>query len=171
MKKIEHSIQWAVSLGNFLGWISGGMVAVMMALVGYEVLMRYVFDRPPILADELGAYLLVAVSYLGLAYTFMTGGHVRITFLVGKMKPQWAAWLRLSTLTVSWIFIFGMCIACYEYLDFSIMINEKSASWLNFPLKYPQATLLIGFIAYGLVVLCEILKVCLHLKRSDYVVT
>ena len=167
MKKFEKSILLTVRLGNLLGWVSGLMVALMMALVIYEVFMRYIFNRPPILADELGAYLLVGISYLGLAYTFMAGGHVRITFLVDKLKPRFAAWLRLSTLAVSEVFIVGMCIACYQYLSFSMMINERSASWLNFPLKYPQSTLLVGFIAYGFVILGEILKAGLSLKRSE----
>lgn len=171
MKKLEQGIRCVVFLGNLLGMVSGWMVAVMMALVGYEVFMRYIFNRPPILADELGAYLLVGISYVGLAYTYKTGGHVRITFLVSKLKPQLATWLRLCTMLIAEIFIVGMCVACYQYLSFSIMINEKSASWLNFPLKYPQATLLIGFVAYGLVVLSEILKACLSLKRSEYVIT
>lgn len=172
MKNFERiGIGLTMYLGDFLGKLSGWMVAIMMVLVAFEVFMRYVLNKPPLIADEFAAYLLVAISYLGIAYTFMEGGHVRITFLVDKIPPKVAKWLRLCTLIISEIFVIAMCIACYQYLSFSIMINERSASWLNFPLKYPQATLLIGFIAYALVLLGQIYKIMMIPAKNESAVS
>jgi TRAP-type C4-dicarboxylate transport system permease small subunit len=167
MKKLERMIHWTVQVGNILGQISGWMVAVMMFLIGYEVFMRYIFNNPPIIADEIAAYLVVAVSYLGIAYTFTQGGHVRITLLVSNVPPRVAKWLRVFTMMISEAFIIVMCVACYKYLSFSIMINERSASWLNFPFKYPQATLLIGFLAYALVLLGKIVKTIVMYEGNE----
>jgi TRAP-type C4-dicarboxylate transport system permease small subunit len=172
MKNLERiNIGLTMFLGNFLGKLSGWMVAIMMVLVAFEVFMRYVLNKPPLIADEFAAYLLVAVSYLGIAYTFMEGGHVRITFLVSKVPPKVAKWLRLFTLIIGEIFVIVMCIACYQYLSFSIMINEKSATWLNFPLKYPQATLLIGFFVYALVLLAKIYNVMMMPAKNESAVS
>ncbi len=159
MKNFERRSNALIEfIGNLLGKLSEWLVAIMMVLVVVEVFMRYVLNKPPLIADEFAGYLLVAVSYLGISYTFMEGGHVRITFLVDKLPPKVAKWLRVFSLIVSEIFVLVMCFACYHHLSFSIMINERSSTWLNFPLKYPQATLLIGFFVYALVLLGQIYK-------------
>ena len=167
MRILERVEKLTTILGNILGQLSGWAVAVMMLLVIIEVFMRYIFNKPPLVADEFAAYLLVAVSFLGIAYTHLVKGHVRITFLVNRVPAQTAKWLRLITLILSLAFIIVMCVASYDYLTFSIMINERSPSWLNFPLKYPQATVLIGFFVFSLVMLGQIIKTAITIADKD----
>lgn len=164
MKKLEQAISLTRLLGNVLGYLSGWLVAVMMLLVGVEVFMRYVFNKPPLVADEFAGYLLVAVSFLGIAYAFLVEGHVRITFVVDRVPAGVSRWMRLVTLVVLEVFIIVMCVSSYKYLSFSVMINERSPSWLHFPLKYPQATILIGFLVFALVAFGQIVKIIRSLK-------
>ena len=158
MKHIEKAISLTERLGNLLGVISGWMVAIMMLLVGVEVFMRYIFNKPPLVADEFSAYLLVAISFFGISQAFLADSHVRITFVVDRISKTNARRVRLVTLILSEILIIVMCISSYHYLSFSFMINERSPSWVNFPLKYPQSTVLIGFSVFALVVLGQIAK-------------
>ena len=158
MRTWKRVVKLTTALGNSLGRLSGWAVALMMLLVIVEVFMRYIFNKPPLIADEFAAYLLVAASFLGIAYTHLVKGHVRITFLVNRVSPTAAKWFRVFTLILSEAFIIVMCVASYKYLAFSIMINERSPSWLNFPLKYPQATVLIGFFVFSLVMLGQLIK-------------
>ena len=166
MKTIEKAINLTERLGRLLGVISGWMVAVMMLLVGVEVFMRYVFNKPPLIADEFSAYLLVAISFFGISQASLAGSHVRITFLVDRIPTAMARWIRLATLILTETLVILMCIASYHYLSFSFMINERSPSWINFPLKYPQSTVLIGFGAFALVVLGQIARILQEPRKA-----
>ena len=47
--------------------VSGAAVVGMMALVTFEVLLRTFANRSTLVADEMAGYLLVAMTFLGLA--------------------------------------------------------------------------------------------------------
>ena len=70
------------SVSNVLGYFSGWLVALMMLLIFFEVFMRYVLNRAPCVADEMSAYMWIALIYIGLAYAWREKGHVRIEFVV-----------------------------------------------------------------------------------------
>ena len=95
MRRIERLVGSLAALG---GYFSGWLVLVMVVLVFVEVFTRYVLNRPLMLADELSAYMLVALCFLGAAYTWKEGAHVRITALVSRLPAKVASWLRLATL-------------------------------------------------------------------------
>ena len=102
MKQIGYIID---KIANFFGFVSGWLVPLMMLLVAVEVFMRYVLHNPAMVADEFSAYMLVALSYLGLAYTWKQGGHVRITLLVSRLPAKAASWIRLIVLIMIFIFM------------------------------------------------------------------
>ena len=64
MKRIALLLEKIAYLG---GYYSGWLVPLMMMLVVVEVFMRYVLHQPLMVADEFSAYMLVALSYLGMA--------------------------------------------------------------------------------------------------------
>lgn len=152
---------------RLLGRLSGWLVVVMMILVAIEVIMRYAFSEPLMVADEFSGYLLVIISYLGMAYAFHRGAHVRITFVSDRVGFMAGQWLRLACLVFSLVFLLVFTYAGYGYLSFSIMIDERSATWAHFPLRYPQASILIGFAIFTLVILGQIIKVARALRRSE----
>ena len=53
-------------------WV-GGQPETAGKLVVVDVFMRYVMHRPLMVADEISAYMLVALSFLGFAYTWRKG--------------------------------------------------------------------------------------------------
>ncbi|MCP3889100.1 MAG: TRAP transporter small permease [Desulfobulbaceae bacterium] len=167
MKTLKKFIVITERLSGVLGSIASCLVAIMITLVGVEVFMRYVFDNPPLLADEFAAYLLVAVSFFGISQAFLEGSHVKITFLSDKLSIEKARWLRLFILVFSEIFLIIMVYSNYEYLSFSMMIDERSSSWVHFPLKYSQSTILIGFTLFAIVLLGHIAKLTLEIRNQD----
>src|SRR5512143_4109967 len=95
---IEKTAYWA-------GYLSGWLVPIMMMLVVFDVFMRYVMHRPLMISDELSAYMLVALSFLGLAYTWREGGHVRIEVLVSRFRGKLYDWVRLIGLIMIFFFM------------------------------------------------------------------
>ena len=58
--------------------VSGAAVVGMMALVTFEVLLRTFANRSTLVADEMAGYLLVAMTFLGLAPSLRGGAFIRI---------------------------------------------------------------------------------------------
>ena len=80
----------------------GGVVTLLITLlISFDVLMRYFFDAPQLFVDELASYLQIFIIFGGLAYTFVSGGHVRVDLLTNSLSPVRRARLRVVTLAIS----------------------------------------------------------------------
>ena len=166
MKKIGSTIE---KVADFFGYVSGWLVPAMMLLVAVEVFMRYVLHNPPMVADEFSAYMLVGLSYLGLAYTWRQGGHVRITLLVSRLPAKVAGWIRLFVLIMIFIFMIGITHAGWEMIVYARQIGLRSDTWLTFPLFWPQLTVFIGFLLLTLTLPLEIVRVIIKIRAGEAV--
>jgi len=164
MKKISAVIE---KIDNFFGYVSGWLVPSMMVLVAVEVFMRYVLHNPAMVADEFSAYMLVGLSYLGLAYTWRKGGHVRITLLVSRLPAKAASWIRLFVLILIFIFMVGITHAGWIMILYARQIGLRSDTWLTFPLFWPQLTVFIGFLLLTLTLLLEIARVVVKIRAGE----
>jgi TRAP-type C4-dicarboxylate transport system permease small subunit len=152
---------------DICGHIGAGLVPIMVFLVAVEVFMRYVLKNPPMVADEFSAYMLVALSYLGLAYTWKRGGHVRITFLVNRLPVKLAGWLRLVVLIIIMIFMIVLTYKAFGMVVYAYEINLRSDTWLTFPLIWPQLTVFIGFLMLTLILPAGIMKVYRKIRAGE----
>lgn len=141
--------------GHLMGWL----IFVLMALILVEVFTRYVLPSAPLaVADEMGGYALVAVTYLGLGYTWKEGGHVRVEFLVNALPQGAQKYLRLITLVLATILSAVMIVASYQLINLTILFGNRSGSWLRVPLQWPQMSLVVGSILLFLQQLAELVK-------------
>ena len=163
MKRFGHIIDRLADIG---GYVSGWLVPIMIVLIFVEVFMRYVINRPPMVADEFSAYMLVAMSFLGAAYTWKYRGHVRITFLVSRLPTKVASWLRVATLLLAFIFMAAVPQASYGFVALSFKLHLSSASWLRVPLQGPQLTIPIGFTLLSLLLIVEIIRAVMNIRAG-----
>jgi TRAP-type C4-dicarboxylate transport system permease small subunit len=78
-----------------------GVATLVIALaITLDVLLRYFWNRPLLLVDELSGFLQVFIIFGGLAYTFVSGGHVRVDLVTSHLRPVARAWLRAATLAL-----------------------------------------------------------------------
>ncbi len=166
MKPIADLIEKISYLG---GYFSGWLVPLMMVLVVVEVFWRYVLRQPLMVADEFSAYMLVAVSYLGMAYTWRQGGHVRVTVLVSRLPPRAAGWLRFIGLILVFIFMIELDRVSYKMIAYALQINLRSSTWLMFPLFWPQLAVFIGFVLLTFLVVIDIAKTFVKLRAGEKV--
>lgn len=156
----------ADSLSNLAGYFSGWLVLVMMGLVFAEVFTRYVLRQPLMLGDEFSAYMLIALSFLGAAFTWKEKGHVRITALVSRLPIKAASWLRLITLVFVFLFVLGLCQANYGFMKFSFKLHMASPTWLHTPLQGPHMTMTIGFAFLLLVLIVDIARAIMNIRAG-----
>lgn len=146
-------------LASWSGYISGLLVPMMMVLIVVEVFMRYVLHRPLMIADEFSAYMLVALSYLGFAYTWQQRGHVRIEILVNRLAPRAQQKVRLLGLILVFIFMLEMDRVAYKMIAYALKMNLRSSTWLMFPLFWPQLTVFLGFVFLTLLIMVDLFKI------------
>jgi C4-dicarboxylate transporter, DctQ subunit len=163
MKHLASAIDW---LANFVGYLSGWLVPLMMMLVVVDVFMRYLMHRPLMVADELTAYMLVALSFLGFAYTWRQRGHVRVEVVVNYLPRRVYAWVRLIGLILTFIFMIEMDRAAYKMIVYALEMKMRSSTWLMFPLFWPQLTIFLGFVLLTLMLGVDILQAGARLRAG-----
>jgi TRAP-type C4-dicarboxylate transport system permease small subunit len=85
--------------------LSGLATLVLALLISFDVLMRYFLNRPQLLVDELGPFLLLLVIFGAAAQTYRVGGHVRVDLVTSHLPPPARAWLRLLNLALGLVFL------------------------------------------------------------------
>ena len=163
MKQLGHIIDRVVGI---FGHFSGLLVLLMMVLIFAEVFMRYALNSPLMLADEFGAYLYVALCFLGAAYTWKKKGHVRILFLVYRLPPRVANWLRLVTLALAFTFMVLLTQASYGFVARSFKLGLKSATWFHTPIQGPHLMIAIGFALLSLLLIVEVVRAIINIRTG-----
>lgn len=85
--------------------LSGLATLALAVLISFDVIMRYFFNRPQLIVDEIGPFLLLLVIFGAAAQTFRTGGHVRVDLVTAHLRPAARAWLRAINLAIGLAFL------------------------------------------------------------------
>jgi TRAP-type C4-dicarboxylate transport system permease small subunit len=149
------------------GYLQAGIIFFLMVMLLVEVLTRYILRSPLSVADEMGGYLLVAITFMGLAYTWKEKGHVRVSLLISRLPDKFGRQLRFITLILATVFTLPLIKACYDLISDSLLFESRSGSWLRTPLAYPQTILLIGAIMLFLQLVAEIIKAIISMDKSE----
>jgi TRAP-type C4-dicarboxylate transport system permease small subunit len=119
--------------------ICGQIVDASLRLIGYP---PYGFLIPSL--SEIGGYLFGAASFLALGATLKRGAHIRVTMLLGAVRPGFRRGLEF------WALLAGLAIAVYAtwalgtLAYFSWKFGDVSSGLL--PIKYwiPQSAMTLG---------------------------
>ena len=159
-QKIINIIEYVSDVVS--GYFQAVLIFLLMVMLLIEVLTRYVLNAPLSISEELGGYMLVAITFIGLAYTWKEKGHVRVLLLVSRLPEKIRQWLRLATLLLALAFCFPLIKACYDLLQDSLLFEARSGSWLRTRLVYPQTVLVIGATLLLFQLLAELVKKIVH---------
>ena len=136
----------------------------MMILICYDVFSRYLLNRPSLISDEISAYLVVLVCFLGAADTLRRQKHISVDVLTTKLSPRTQVWLKLVTHILSLFFIviftWGSAIMVYH----SYVRNVTMPTILLTPVWIPQVVIPIGCAILALQYVIEISKVIQEIR-------
>ena len=152
---IRKPILWMSSAGGYIGAIG---IVIIMLLILIDITLRSSVGKSIMVAEELGGYLLVAVSFLGLAYTLRMGRHVSVRILTHRISLQTRYILHLITTMLS-IGVIGIGVrqTCVLTLN-SYKDGVISLGILHTPQYIPQIVMVIGMLLFGLQAISELLK-------------
>lgn len=95
-------LRFADTVSELLGRVSMLLLAVLVATVICEVVMRYVFGRPTIWSFDVSYMLNGSIFILALGYALKHDAHVRIDFL-SSLMPE-----RLQARIIGLTFLLGL---------------------------------------------------------------
>ena len=88
--------------GNIFRFI----VVILMLLVSYEVIMRYILVRPTEWGQEINGFLLLGLTFLGAGYALLHDTHVKVEIFYKKFSKRTQAKIDLFTS----FFLFAICL-------------------------------------------------------------
>lgn len=135
------------------GVTSGLALVAMTVVVTIEVLSRDLFNVSTLVADEMSGYLLVAMTFVGLAPTLRGGGFIRIDTYRGRIAGHGRTALELAihvlalgyAVVLDW-YLWGLAAEAWRLGTTSIQISRT-------PLWMPQGLMAVG----GLLLVFELL--------------
>jgi TRAP-type mannitol/chloroaromatic compound transport system permease small subunit len=126
VKKLERFLDLIDRINQWTGKIVGHLLELMMFVVAWEVVMRYVFNRPTLWAMELNQYMFCVLIALGGGYVFLNRGHVNVDVFYGRRSEKTKAVLDLCTSPILFLFLTVFIWMAYEVAGDSIGYNESS---------------------------------------------
>ena len=105
MNIIRRILHFIDSLSDVTGKAFGYLILVLVMVVLYEVLMRYVFNLSQMWSFETSVFLWGAFFVMGGAYLLKHGGHVKIDVLYSLLSPRGKAITDLVTSIFFFTFI------------------------------------------------------------------
>jgi TRAP-type C4-dicarboxylate transport system permease small subunit len=127
---------------GFCGLLACLSVLGILGSVMLQVIARFAeftFD-----ATELSGFFLAAASFLGLAYTFRAGAHIRMTALIHRATGTRKRNIELFCTALSAVSLaYFTCYAADMALD-SFIIGDKSPGLMAVPFWIPQIPMVVG---------------------------
>lgn len=144
-----HILQRTIRrLISFLGLTANLLLVAMLLVIGLQVVARFVLGAPTMWAEELGRYLLVAITMLGSAILIEKNEHISIDTFV-EMLPEKLrtaiSWLR-DTITLT---VCGL-IAWYGWTLVGIG-ERQSSTGLPIKMSLPYLAIPVGAALMALV--------------------
>jgi len=119
-------------------------LAVLVFEIVYDVVLRYVFNRPTIWSFDLSAYIFGAFFILGGAYTLRHRAHVNMDVIYLRLTPRTRAALDVVTSFLFFLFCGIMLWKGAEVAWHSIQIRETTATLWHPPVYIVRLVVPIG---------------------------
>ena len=97
---------------NFLAFLAGSLLVLLMVIICYEVVMRYLFRVPSGWVVEVCEYMLLYITFFGTAWLLKQDRHVRVDVVLALINPRFQKALGLVTsimgaVSCSFLVIYG----------------------------------------------------------------
>jgi TRAP-type C4-dicarboxylate transport system permease small subunit len=153
-------------IGRSASTLAGLAVLAVVLLISFDVLMRYFFNQPQLFVDEVASFLEVLVIFGGLAYTFRTGGHVRVDLVTGRLPPPARAWLRLIALLIGLAFL-GAVIWTTAQSAVTAYRYGRVSTVMLYPLWVPMLLIPAGLALMAVAMLVTLVRQVRRLGRRE----
>ncbi|TGG94030.1 TRAP transporter small permease [Natronospirillum operosum] len=137
------------------GFLAGLFVMAIVVLIMAQIIGRWFGILVPSTEDFSG-WFLGASSFLALAYTLRTGGHIRVNILIRNLRGKTRYWQEIAVL------VLGLALACFmtywliHMVWESYVFNERSRGYISVDIWMVQVPVAVGAVIFNIAMLDEL---------------
>ena len=105
MKPIRYFLRYTDFVNAKFGWFVAFLMVPIIAIMVYEIIMRYFFSASSLWAYEITLFMYGSYIALGGAYTLLVRGHVNVDVIWGRFSPRGRAILDLCTVGLVFLYL------------------------------------------------------------------
>lgn len=161
LQRLTHIIN---KFSEWIGFLVSQLVLILVAIIVYDVSMRFFYNQGSVLLQELQWHLFALIFLLGAAYTLKHDEHVRVDIIYQStwVSDKTRAWINLFG---SLFFLLPFCIfiiiASIPSVKMAYLFNEGSPDPGGLPYRFLlKSAIPIGF---SLLTLQGIAEICTQL--------
>jgi len=128
-------------------WASEAALIIMLAVIGADVFTRYLLNFSFEIADELGGYMLVVMTFVSLSVCQVNNAFHQVELVQERLSPRG----RALSAAIFDVLSFGFaCILLWHFVRLelsSYRFGEKAPTFLETPLWIPRLAMTIGVAA------------------------
>lgn len=142
-----------------LGWVNVILFAFMVVVGSYQILVRYLFNKPSTVSEELLTYAFTWMALFAAAYVFGKREHMRMGFLADKLT---GGGKRILDVVIEGIVcLFAAVVMVYGGIQITALTMTQRTASLGIPMGYvyivvPICGILI--IIYGLLNMLDLME-------------
>ena len=139
------------AMSNWSGIIASFLVVVVILIIDFEVVARYIFNSPTIWATEAMTIVCGIYFVLGGAYCLLLKMHVSVDIIYTTLTSRTKALVDMITAPVIFLYMIVIVWTGGEYAWEALLLRETTGTAANLPL-YP---LKISFFVAALLMLLQ----------------
>jgi len=152
---IGKAIDWCCNFAHLMGEIVN---ALLLLIITYEVVARYVFNNPPIWAEEISCYLFIFMVWIPLGGILKGNHNIALDIVINKISPKNKNRVELINLFVGLLFCFILAWYGVKYSFFQYSFDFRSSTLLAVPLWIPYLIIPFGAFLISLQYVVKITK-------------
>jgi len=128
-------------------WASEAALVTMLVVIGADIFTRYVLNFSFEIADELGGYMLVVMTFVSLSVCQANNAFHQVELVQARLSPRG----RALSAAIFDVLSFGLaCILLWHFVRLelsSYRFGERAPTFLETPLWIPRLAMTIGVAA------------------------
>ncbi|MDK2823390.1 MAG: TRAP-type transport system small permease protein [Clostridia bacterium] len=163
---MEKIIRFCERVSQGSGILAGVMMLIGLSLVLIEIVIRTLFDKTLYITEEYTGYLMVAITFMGLAYTLKEKGHIRMVFLHKILKGKARIILDIYSFTIGFIFFAIVTFTTTNFFWDSVVSQSRSMQISETYLAIPQFFMPLGSFIITLQFAAELIRAIIQLRMG-----
>jgi TRAP-type mannitol/chloroaromatic compound transport system permease small subunit len=147
-------------ISDWTGKVFSLTACIMMMILGYEIIARYVFNAPSIWAPEWVPLLCGIYCIMGGAYTMVSRMHVNVDLIYAKASQRSRTILDLITFPIGFVFFVALLYGSVRFAWSSVELFEDSGTTAQTPVWIAKCMLPIGTFLMGIQWISNIILDC-----------
>lgn len=144
MGKESYFVRLVDSINEWVGKFTSYLVLFMIAIIIYEIFVRYFLDRPTIWVHEKSSFIFGVSIMLGGGYALLYRAHVNMDIIYNRFSPRGKAILDLITSVLFFSFALVLVWMGGEFALNSLKVLETSSTTWDPPIYPIKLTIPIG---------------------------